>query len=298
MTKQLKADLALLGVTFIWGSTYVLTKNSLNHLETFNFLAIRFLISALLSGIIFYKNILNIKKDTLKYGVLIGIVLFMGYTLQTLGLHYTTPSKSGFITGFSVVLVPILSAYFLKEQPQKAAAVGAILALIGLAFLTLDSNLTLNKGDFFTFLGSFMFALHIITVGKYTVEVDSIGLGIVQIAVVGLLSLVLTFGIENPTIPTSMDVWLPIAFLTVLCTSAAFTIQNIAQRYTSPTHTALIYTGEPVFSAIFSYFVEGEILTRAGLFGSFLILLGMVMAELNLDTMLAKKEKLQSDELP
>lgn len=281
MKKQLKADLALLVVTIIWGSSFVLTKNALDYLPTYNFLAIRFILAALLSSIIFYKNILSINKDTLKYGVIIGIILFGGYAFQTVGLNYTTASKSGFITGFSVVIVPVFSALYLKQKPHKEAIAGVVLAIVGLGFLTLNSSLSLNIGDTLTLLAAFLFALHIITVGKYTVMVDSIAMAIVQIAMVGILSLFFSFAIEKPIMPTGVEVWISIIILATLATSGAFIIQNAMQKFTSPTHTALIYSGEPVFSAVFAFIMLGERLTKQGIFGSILILSGMVLSELD-----------------
>lgn len=296
MSKQFKADLSLLAVTIVWGSSFVLTKNSLDHLSTYNFLAIRFILAALISSAIFYKNMIKLDKNTVKYGVLIGIILFTGYALQTIGLNYTSASKSGFITGFSVIIVPILSALLLKVKPHKSAVIGVICAIFGLGFLTLDSSLALNIGDIYTFIASLMFAMHIITVGKYTVKVDSIAMAIIQIGVVGILSLIFSFATENPIIPKGLGIWTSMFVLSVLCTSVAFIVQNVMQKFTSPTHTALIYSGEPVFSAIFAYFVANEVLTRRGIFGSILILLGMIVSELDWKTVLSKdKKKLQSN---
>ncbi len=289
MSKQLKADLSLLAVTLVWGSSFVLTKNALDHLSTFNFLAIRFILAALISGIIFYKNIIQADKNTIKYGILIGAILFTGYALQTTGLNYTSASKSGFITGFSVVIVPILSAYLLKIKPPKSAVIGVVFAIIGLGFLTLDSSLSLNIGDLYTLIASLMFALHIITVGKYTGEVDSIVMAIVQIGVVGILSLFFSFATEKPIIPTGTEIWLPLFILAILCTSGAFIVQNVMQKFTTPTHTALIYSGEPVFSAIFAYFVAGELLTSKAIWGCGLILAGMVISELDWKIVFSKK---------
>ncbi|QUH20040.1 DMT family transporter [Alkaliphilus sp. B6464] len=297
MSKQLKADLSLLAVTVIWGSSFVLSKNSLDHLSTYNFLAIRFLLAALISAIIFYKNLINLDKDTIKYGILIGAVLFTSYAFQTVGLNYTSASKSGFITGFSVVIVPILSAFLLKVKPHKSAVIGVVFAIIGLGFLTLDSSLALNIGDLYTLISALMFALHIITVGKYTVKVDSIAMAIIQIGVVGVLSLFFSFATEKPILPKGSEIWVTIFVLSVLCTSGAFIIQNVMQKFTSPTHTALIYSGEPVFSAIFAYFVAGELLTRRAILGSVLILIGMIVSELDWKTVLSSKDnkkKLQS----
>ena len=297
MSKQLKADLSLLAVTVIWGSSFVLTKNSLDHLSTYNFLAIRFLLAALISAIIFYKNLINLDKDTIKYGIFIGVILFTAYAIQTVGLNYTSASKSGFITGFSVVIVPILSAFLLKVRPHKSAVIGVVFAIIGLGFLTLDSSLALNIGDLYTLISALMFALHIIAVGKYTVKVDSIAMAIIQIGVVGVLSLFFSFATEKPILPKGLEIWVTIFVLSVLCTSGAFIIQNVMQKFTSPTHTALIYSGEPVFSAIFAYFVAGELLTRRAILGSILILIGMIVSELDWKTVLSSKDnkkKLQS----
>lgn len=281
MSKQLKANLSLLFVTVVWGSSFILTKNSLDHLSTYNFLAIRFAISSILSFIIFRKNLMSIDKQTIKYGILTGIILFGGYAFQTGGLNYTSASKSGFISGFSVIIVPIFSAFLLKIRPTISAIIGVVFAIIGLAFLTMDSNISLNIGDFYTLLCAFMFALHIIYISKYTVECDSVNLALIQIFIVGFLSLIFSILFETPTIPKGTDVWISILILAILATTVAFVIQTTMQRHTTATHTALIFTAEPVFSAIFAFVIAGEILTTGGIFGSLLILLGMLISELN-----------------
>ncbi|WIF94122.1 DMT family transporter [Caminicella sporogenes] len=290
MTKQSKADLALLIITISWGASFILTKNSLNSLGTYNFLAVRFILAFTISSLIFYKNMKKIDKDTLKYGILIGFILFSGYAFQTVGLNYTTASKSAFITGISVVLVPSLSSIFFNKSPEKSAILGAIVALIGLALLTLNESISLNIGDLYTFISTFAFAMHIITVGKYTVKVDSIVLAIIQIGVVGILSLFTSLAIEKPILPPISMVWFNILVLSVICTSGAFIVQNAAQKFTTPTHTALIYTGEPVFAAIFAYFVAGEVLSFKGFVGAALILMGMLVAEIDFMSLLKKKK--------
>jgi len=281
MTKQLRADLAILIVTIIWGSSFILTKNSLNHLATYNFLAIRFIISSILTLVIFRDKIKNINKETVKYGLITGIVIFAGYAFQTVGLNYTSASKSGFITGFSVVIVPILSALLLGSKPHKSAVVGVIFAIVGLGFLTLDSAISLNKGDLYTLACALMFALHIISVSKYTVKCDSISLALIQIVVVGILSTIFTIALEKPTIPTGVEVWTSILILAILATTVAFILQTTMQQYTTATHTALILSAEPVFSAIFAFLLAGEMLTAGGIVGSILVLSGMLISELD-----------------
>ncbi|WP_069649800.1 DMT family transporter [Caloranaerobacter ferrireducens] len=283
MTKQLKADLALLLVTIVWGSTFVITKNALKDIPTYNFLTIRFFVAFLVSYLIFFKNMKKLNKKTLFLGSIIGIVLFAGYAFQTVGLLYTTASKSGFITGFSVVLVPVFSAILLKKTPNISTIIGILLAILGLGFMTLNTNLSLNIGDFYTLICAFAFAFHIILVGKYTTEVDSIALAVIQIGIVGMLSLIFSLSTENFIIPKSTDVWIAIFITGILATSGAYIIQNTMQRFTSPTHTALIYTAEPVFSAIFAYILLHEVMTAKAILGSILILTGMILGEIKLN---------------
>nr|WP_054870479.1 DMT family transporter [Caloranaerobacter sp. TR13]KPU27580.1 multidrug DMT transporter permease [Caloranaerobacter sp. TR13] len=280
MSKQLKADLALLLVTIVWGSTFVITKNALEDIPTYNFLTIRFILAFVVSSLIFFNNIKNLNKKTIFLGSIIGIVLFAGYAFQTVGLLYTTASKSGFITGFSVVLVPVFSAILLKKIPNTSTIIGVLLAILGLGFMTLNTNLSLNIGDFYTLICAFAFAFHIILVGKYTSQVDSIALAVIQIGIVGMLSLIFSLSTENFIIPKSLDIWIAIFITGVLATSGAYIIQNTMQRFTSPTHTALIYTAEPVFSAIFAYILLNEVMTTKAILGSILILTGMIVSEI------------------
>jgi len=283
MTKQLKANLALLLVTIVWGTTFVITKNILKDIPTYNFLAIRFLLAFAFSALIFYKNMLKLNKKTLIYGLLIGVVLFAGYAFQTVGLNYTTASKSGFITGFSVVIVPIISAFGLKKVPGIPTIIGVILAIAGLGLMTLNNSLVPNIGDFYTLICAFAFALHILLVGKYTVSVDSINLAIVQIGVVGILSLIFSLSMESFSIPTLAATWTGILITGILATSGAFIVQNTMQKFTSPTHTALIYTAEPVFSAIFAFILLNELMSRQAIIGSILILAGMLLGEIRFE---------------
>ncbi|WP_053955963.1 DMT family transporter [Inediibacterium massiliense] len=291
MKMQYKADLALLVVTLTWGVSFILTKNSLDAMSTFNFLAVRFFIAAASSAIIFYKRMLNLDKTTIKYGILIGVIMFLGYALQTFGLNYTTASKSAFISCLSVVFVPVFSALLLKKLPSLPCIIGVVIATIGLALLTLDGKLSLNIGDFYTFLCTFCFAFQILAISKYAVKVDPINLAILQIAVVSILSTIVSVIFENPIIPTGAKVWTDVLFLSFICTSGAFIIQNAVQRYTTATHTALIFTGEPVFASIFGYFLLGEILSSKGMFGGFLIIFAMLLAELGGELPLFKKRK-------
>ena len=281
MSHRTKANLALLMVSMVWGSSFVLSKDTLAHLQTFTFLTLRFLLSGLLCSILFYRNMLTITRRTALHGIIIGTVLFGAYGLWAYGLNFTTASKSGFIIGFSVVIVPLLSAIFLKKMPAKASILGALVAITGLALLSLDGSNALEKGDLFTLAAAFMFALHIITISYFTLTGDAMSLAIIQITVVGLLSLPVSLIWENPVIPMGINVWTNLTLLIILCTAFAYIVLNHVQKFTTPTHTALIFTTEPVFAALFAYLLLGEILRINGIIGSLLILSGMVISELD-----------------
>ncbi len=290
MTKQLKADIALLLVTVGWGASFILTKNSLSELQSYNFLALRFIFAFFISAVIYYKKIIAIDKFTLKYGTLLGLLLFATYAFQTVGINYTTASKSAFITGFSVILVPIFSAIIARKLPNLLTVISVALAFSGLALITLNQDVGgLNIGDIYTGVCAVFFAIYIILVGKFTVKAESIAFAIVQIGVVGFLSLIVSLAIETPTVPVSLPVWINLAILSLVCTSGAYIVQNVAQKYTSATHTALIYTCEPVFAAIFAYIAVGEVLGVIGSMGAVLIVVGMLLIELDIPKLLYKK---------
>lgn len=290
LTKQLKADIALFLVTVGWGASFLLTKNTLDFLPTFNFLTIRFFIAFILSSIIFIKKMIKIDKKTLKYGIMLGVLLYAHYAFQTVGLNYTTVSKSAFVTGFNVVLVPVFSTLLMKKSPNKKTVISTIIAFIGLAMLTLNENVSgINIGDIYIFVSAVLFAFYIILVGKYAANVEPISLAIIQLGIVSLLSLITSFAFESPTIPTNYNAWVNIIILSVVCTSGAYIVQNVAQKFTSPTHTALIYTGEPVFAAIFGYIILGELLNTKGTIGAVLILCGMLLTEVDFKALLNKK---------
>ncbi|QOR36247.1 DMT family transporter [Clostridium sp. 'deep sea'] len=282
MTKKIKADLALFIVTMGWGASFFLTKSSLAHLNTFNFLAIRFFVAFIISSLIFIKQMLCIDKATLKYGLLIGLVLYATFALQTLGLNYTTASKSAFITGINVMLVPLLSTILLKKAPNKKTILSVIIAFIGLGLLTINKNIQgINIGDFYTFICAIACAFHILLTGKYTKKTNSIAFAVVQIGVCAVLSLITSLVYEQPVLPTDFNIWRNIFILSVVCTSGAYIVQSVAQRYTSATHTALIYTTEPVFAAVFAYIFLHEVLSIKGYVGALLIVSGMLFTEIN-----------------
>jgi len=270
------SDIGLLMVAFVWGLTFVIVKESLFYISPFKFLFYRFSLSFLLLLGISIKKLKNITVKTVKYGSFIGIALFCGYGFQTVGLQYTTPANAGFITGLSVVIVPFLSFALLQKKPSIYSIIGVLCAVVGLFFLSFQ-QFDMNYGDFLVLLCAFSFAMHIILVGKYAPFYDPVLLTMVQIGMVALLSGVLSAGQSSVINATVIEALIVTAlFATVM----AFLVQNMAQKYTPPTRTAVVFAVEPVFAAVCSFLLIHEVFTVRKIIGCVLILAGMLITEL------------------
>lgn len=279
--KGIPAEIYLLGVVVIWGSTFAIIKGILDQIMPFTFLAYRFFLAAFILCVIFWKRLKNIDQIILRKGFLIGIFLFLGYTFQTVGLKYTTATKAGFITGLSVVLVPIISYFFIKEKVYRNSVIGVIFAVIGLWFLNYNSSFNFNFGDFLVLLCAMSFAMHIISVGLYAKKMDYVLLVIVQLATVFILSLLMALFFEIPEIHLSYpyNVWWGIVLTGIFATALAFYMQNRFQRYSTATKTAIIFSGEPIFAAIFAYLLLGEKVGLIAWIGGLLIVFGMIISQ-------------------
>ena len=266
-------------VTLIWGATFVTVKNAILDMPPFRFIAIRFAIACIFLILIYPGKLKLLNKQTLLAGTLIGLFLFGGYSLQTLGLKYTSASNAGFITGLSVVMVPLFLTIYTKHLPGLFASLGVISATLGLALLSLGPNLSLNTGDLLVLGCAGCFAFHIISVGKFAPTLDATSLAIIQIGVVAVASLLVSLTVETQATVYTKDVWLGLLITAIPATSLAFLLQTKMQKFTTSTRTAIIFSSEPVFSAIFAYLLAGEMLTCQGMFGAGLVLLGMLISE-------------------
>lgn len=280
--KQLIADIALLAVVIIWGYTFVAIKNALEAVTPFNFIFIRFVISFVLISLIFIKRLKKLNLRTVRAGSVIGTFLYLAYVFQTTGLQYTTASNAGFITGFSVVLVPLFSAIFFKKKPSIESAIGVALAVAGLGLLSYNGVTSINRGDILVFFCALAVACHILSTGYYAAKYDAVLLTVVQIGTVMSLSFLSASGRGEISLPSDQVVWRALLICSIFATVGAYLVQTTMQRFTSSTHTALIFSGEPVFAGIFGYFLLGEILGAAAIAGCLLILAGMIVSELKI----------------
>ncbi|MFD9626703.1 DMT family transporter [Peribacillus muralis] len=285
------ADASLLFVVFIWGVTFVMVQNALSFLEPFTFNAVRFFMAFVFLLVPYlvtvHKRTKTSNKGLLLAGIHIGVWLFLGYGFQTIGLNYTTPAKTGFITGLSVVMVPVFSLLLLKHRLSRPTVIGVGAATAGLYLMTFADRSTMNTGDFLVFLCAISFAMQIITTAKYAKSMPALPLTLIQLSTVSLLSFASAFiftedqsVIFRPSVMLQKDVWTALLVTAALATAFAFFAQTFFQAYTTPTRVALIFSMEPVFAAFSSYILIGEKLTSASLIGCALIFLGMILAEL------------------
>jgi drug/metabolite transporter (DMT)-like permease len=271
-------ELAMVAVTAVWGSTFVLVRDAVAQIPPFAFIAYRFLAAALLLAAL-RPRLAAVGTPELAAGAAAGLALFAGYGFQTVGLQYTTASNAGFITGLSVVLTPLLGAVLLRQSPGRWPLTGAILAAVGLAFLSLQT-LEVRRGDALVLGCAVAFAAHILLLGRYAPRLDTYRLAVVQLGTAGLLALVWAAVAGDLVAPASAEVWVALAITSVVASAGAFLIQTRAQRELSPTRTAVIITMEPVFAGLFAFLVAGERLGGRGWLGAGLILAGMLIAEL------------------
>jgi len=286
-TYSWQADLALLGVALIWGATFVMVKEAVAHFPVFGFLTLRFSLGMLsLVPLLCTPHpstgagVPMLRRAELWAGMLVGLTLMAGYGLQTAGLRHTTAAKTGFITGLSVVFVPLLDAMLWGRRPALAVRVGVVLAALGLALLTLSAELTVAWGDLLVLGCALAFALHILGLSAFAPRIQPRLLIATQIATVALVSALISRVTEWPWPSLSSEVLWVALFTGVLATSLAYGVQTVAQRFTSATHTALIFAMEPVFAALFACVLAGERLALRRWAGCGLILAAMLIVEL------------------
>lgn len=281
--KEFGADFSLLLVAIAWGGTFFIVQDAVEKVPVYIFLFWRFFLATILMALIFYKHIYLIDKTTLKAGVLLGVFLFLGFAFQTFGLTYTYSSTVAFITGLNVVIVPFAVFLLFKKKASIYSIFGAVVAVIGLYFLTKNENSGgLGYGEIYSFICAIMFALHISFTDFYSKQCNAMAMVTIQFGVVAVLSLLGAFVFDGYFIPKTFDtVFFQALVATVLfATIFAFLVQTIMQKFTTPAKTAIIFAMEPVSAGIFGYYVADESFVSSQLLGALLILFGMLLAEL------------------
>ncbi|MDD3342031.1 MAG: DMT family transporter [Sulfurospirillaceae bacterium] len=280
--KEFGADFLLLLVAVAWGSTFFIVQAAVNVTPVYTFLFWRFLLAGLLMGIISYKQLRFLTKKVAVAGVLLGLFMFLGYAFQTFGLKYTFSSTVGFITGLNVIIVPFASYIFFKHKASIFSLLGAVIASLGLYFLTLNSEIGLSLGELYALICAVMFALHIAFTDPLSKKYNIYLLVTIQFLTVAFCSMLGGVVLEGTIVPPVINSMFvnAIAITVVFATIFAFWVQTAMQRFTTAAKTAIIFTMEPVSAGVFGYLFANEVLSFSQLCGACLIVGGMLLAEL------------------
>ncbi len=270
-----KGDLLVLTSTVCWGSSYYFIKVALEHLTSFNLMALRFTLAFVLTGLIFNQTLRKMRLKDLGHGLRLALALFTGNALLTYALGMTSIANAGFLTGFTVVFVAAIHAILTRTFPAKYLLAGLLLALAGVGVLTLKGGFTMQRGDVLCLLGAFMFAVHIFFAERAGRESDALGACILQFGFIAVFSWAGTFLFEHPILPTTGKALATVVALAVFGSSIGFICQLVGQRYTTPTRTAFIFLMEPLFALLFAYLFAGEALTLRTAIGGALIIGGV-----------------------
>lgn len=296
MSLKTKSILLLLLGTIFWGMTFVFIKDAVSLISVAGFLGYRFLLAGIVLLLIFNKRIKKFDRDTLKYGSIMSLPLLFSFLAQTIGLQYTSASKGGFITGLSVVFVPIFLALLHRKLPTLNIFIAVFLATSGLGLLTLGNQFNLNIGDTWVFLSAILFAIYIIMVDRISRKCDGILLSVTQFILVGIICISYAGINDELYIPTQYKLWQAILFTALFATAFMYTVQNNYQKNISEITTSIIFSFEPLFAALTAFVYLNEEITYKTIVGGLLIFLGILFAELkwqNLRQILKNKLQLQ-----
>ncbi len=263
----------------MWGSGFVGMAIGLEHWTVFQLMALRFTLATILLVIVFHKKIKLISRSVLWKGSVLGAILFIAFVFQTMGLEYTTPSKNAFLTAINVLIVPIIAYVIYKRKIDRFEGIAAIVAVVGIGFLSLQDSFSINIGDLLSILCAIGFAFDIFYTNVFVKKEDALALTIVQFFVASVFSWigVLILG-QMPTTASTEGI-LTIVYLAVFCTLIAYVCQNIGMQYANPTKSAIILSTESLFGTIASVIVLKEILTAKMIVGCVLIFIAIIVAE-------------------
>lgn len=281
--RTLKSDLLLLLTAAIWGFAFVAQRVGMEHVGPFAFNGVRFALGSLsLLPLLLIRGGTGAGRgwrDPIRGGLLAGLFLFAGASLQQVGLLYTTAGNAGFITGLYVVIVPFLGLWF-RQRPHGGTWIGAVLAAFGLYLLSVTEGFTIAKGDFLELVGAFFWAAHVLVIGWLSPRMSAVKLAVVQFAACSALSLAVAFAFETVALEGIRSAAVPILYGGLCSVGVAYTLQVVAQKSAHPAHAAIFLSLEAVFAAFGGWLLLGEVLSGRGIFGCALMLGGMLLSQL------------------
>jgi drug/metabolite transporter (DMT)-like permease len=274
----LAATGALLLVTAMWGSTFFLIRDLLERVPTLDFLAVRFAIASVVLLLVAPRAVARLSPAARRSAAVLGLLYGVAQILQTAGLAHTPASVSGFITGMYVVMTPVFAALLLRTRITALTWGAVLLALAGLAVLTLD-GLSVGYGEALTLVAAALYALHIVGLGAWSTPRDALGMSILQLVVITLVCLVATAP-DGIVLPQTRADWLSVVYMALFAGALGLVGQTWAQAHLPPTRSAIIMSMEPVFAATFAVALGGESFTARMVLGGLLVLAAMLVVEL------------------
>jgi drug/metabolite transporter (DMT)-like permease len=288
--KTFKSDFILLITAAIWGLAFVAQRMGMDHVGPFTFNGVRFalggvsLLPFLLVGLTKKKGRVPVVDgpdlpEILRGGILSGLILFCGSSLQQVGLVYTTAGKAGFITGLYVILVPVLGLLW-KQRAGTGTWIGAVMAAVGLYFLSVTEQMTIGFGDILELMGAVFFALHVIVIGRLSQRIDTVSLSFVQCMLCSVVSMAVAFAFETVSLIGIWRAALPIFYGGVFSVGIAYSLQIYGQKGSHPAHAAILLSLESVIAAIGGWLILNEFLSGRALAGCVLMMSGMLVSQL------------------
>ena len=276
-----RAELLLAGVITARATSYLFSKLIMQSMSMFNMLGIRFLLAFTLLLILFFKRIRKINRKTFAAGAVMGCLYFLVMTAELNGLKRTSSGNVSFLENTAIVIVPLLQAVLLRRFPRWKAVICALLCLIGVGFLTIGSGMAFGAGEMFCMLAAFLYACAILTTDRLTHgNIDALASGIVQVGMIGALSLTASLLFEAPRLPSGMLEWTGIAMLAVVCSGFGFTLQPVAQSGTTAERAGMFCALNPMVATILGIVFLHEAFTVQSAVGGGLILAGILISEL------------------
>ena len=279
----------LILTTLIWGSSFVILKSALDSITPLWVLAIRFSGAAILMLIACLPRLKKLDKRYVTGGCLMGLCLAAAYIVQTYGLVYTTPGKNAFLTTTYCILVPFLYWAISGKRPDKYNIIAALVCLVGVGFVCLGNDLSINIGDMLTILCGLFYGLHIIVTSRTAENRDPVLITMLQFATAAVVCFIGAVLFEPAPHDIGSGTWLSIAYMTFICTGLCYILQTVGQKYTPPSQTAVILTLESVFGSAISVILGVESLTFNIALGFFLIFIAIITSETKLDFLNKKR---------
>ena len=278
----LRYDALLIFITMIWGSTFLVVKNTIRISGPFTYLAFAYAVGALTLTLIFRRRLARMTRAELRSGLIIGLCLFTGYALQTMGLQFTTVSKAGFITGLNVPLIPVFMFLLLRQKASRGAVIGIIISFTGLFLLSFNNHLTpsIGIGELLIFGAAIAFALHVVCISRFSPGADATNLVIMQIALTSLLSFIAIPFTHQPVFVPVWSFWITVLLMGTIDIAFTLLVMNRVQQFIGGTKAALIYALEPVWAALAGLLLAGDVLSVPAWIGCACILVGMIVGRL------------------